>query len=1110
MKNFSKILALVLALVMLISVVVVVPASAAEVTFNQTALERLVKLGIYKGYGANELGEKDDVTREQMAMFVARVMTGKVANDAWANFVNDTPFKDINDRPAVNIAAIAYAYDEGIIIGRSADVYGPKDNVTYQEALTMVVRALLGYNCTKDFKYPEGFINAANLMGLTDGISGVAYNEKAIRGVTATILYNALTVEYDELVWTGNWPWPTVLPNTFANKFNLSSGKYMLTEVTEIRSDVLGNKYEFSQGFDKTGSCEDGDYVVFTELKNDVTFKKDAANNNVERHILATELANDLGADLTQKIGYVYDLTFEGNKLAWVDEYVGTTYRDYGMVEDKIDVTADGFLVVDGQKYDQVLAGHANDEVDLEHKNPTGLYDLRLFEYNPLTGLNNGTAIEPALVRKTNVAALADNMFQEVTMFDTNRDGMYDYAIYMPYYIGNFITGKVDLKDAAGNQLYNKDGSKIQVEHFVMPGDSVDCPYDFQYSDYLKAAKCTSNTVLADWNFSQKLTTYGNINIYKVNPASKDIIIVESVGRESNKGEVTKVVNDAITGRIISATVGGKVFENIDILDDTMLYGLSGYLAFEQTERMPTALRTTPIIGNWNHVFKTVLESNGAYNNMRVYSIAGITLYAWPSITRNYSFVTFDWMDANFTIENNSILVVDHALTDASGNYKEVKISSIFNGVADGVHTFDGMEYEAFCDTIDVLYANPDLNQYNMYFNDVRRAAIMATPEYAEQLRLNIMEEINGATGAITPELYAITGQDATGNLVLTEVGINNAPLVSPAVTLTDSGNKLTTVAGTMTFYNGIAAGTKDDKFATSSRDTKVVSTSGKLVMTDSTVFTIVAADGIFTYTGKPVDGDQLVLTADTFLIAANTAQVMLVDTTRPVNQIAIGDVDYVGKFLNQNNLWVNRTIADTWAWNENTNNCPMGFKWLVDAAYLITSETKLETVALDNGVVLYTYTNLYDLVSCKYVEETFTRELALNYNTIVAVDRVLFDNGDNIKEGLTYADVFKVDNNDFLNGSNWSTDTYLGKIVSGSTVGYYEFATLGKVVSTPNFVIISTVTRNYTDGTSKTEYVVSTNIADLKANAAVTYTLVNGVPTGYAVQAYTINNIVK
>lgn len=1033
MKNFSKILALVLALMMLISVVVVVPASAAEVTFNTTALERLVKLGIYKGYGANELGEKDDVTREQMAMFVARVSTGKVANDAWAGYVNDTPFKDINDRPAVNIAAIAYAYDEGIIIGRSADVFDPKGNVSYQEALTMVVRALVGYEATKDLKYPNGFINAAIKMGLTEGISGVDYADKAIRGVTATILYNALNVEYVEWSWG---PWTEI--NTFANKFNLTTAKYMLTSTTEVR-----NKAEFTQTFPGTNACVDGDYVVFTKLADDVTFVTDAQGVLADRYVLAAELADDLGADVTAKIGYVYDLTFEGEKLAWVDEYVGTKYTDFGKDSDKIAV-ADGYLVVNGQKYDHDVA-----RVDLESLNPTKIYDLRLFEYNA-NAMNDGIA----LAAKTDITAVKDNMFQEVTLFDTNKDGMFDYGIYMPYYIGNYITSG---------------------DYFVVPSTRGD--YTWQRPGYFATADKIDSNKKASWTTDFK-DTYNTIYVYTVNPVSMDIKTVTKFGRTAFSGEVTKVVNDALTKEIKSATVGGKEFTNINKLTDANLKGISGLLLFEQGERMPTALVNDGCgVDTWENVFQAVLESNGAYKNMKVYSLAGYTIYAWPDIVRNYNFVTFDWADATFALDGNA-LVIDRALTDASGNYTSVKVSVIYN--EDGVtgHTFDGMEFEAFCDTIDAIFPNPDLNQYNMYFNEARKAAIMALPEYAKQLRLNVMEEING-TFAATPELYAITGKDAAGNLILTDVDRDNTALVSYATELKNNANKVK--VNDIEFINGIAKG----QFATSSRNTAIVTTSSNIVVTDATVFTIVAGDGIFTFTGKPDNGDILSLKATTLVLAANTKEIMVVDMTRSIDQIAIGDVEFVGKFLDENNEWFSYTVTDTWAFNANTSNCPMGFKWLVDAAYLITSDTKLETVALGDGVVLYTYTNLYDLVACKNVEKTFARELDLVLGNVVVDDRVI-----GIDESKTLADVFHIYG---ANNVNWTHDVYVSKFVSGSTVGYYEFQTAGKLIGvTPSFVIITMTADKVT---------VTTDISKLAAGAEVVFTMVNGVPTGYAVQ---------
>ncbi|MBO5904766.1 MAG: hypothetical protein J6Q64_05270, partial [Clostridia bacterium] len=128
----------------------------------------------------------------------------------------------------------------------------------------------------------------------------------------------------------------------------------------------------------------------------------------------------------------------------------------------------------------------------------------------------------------------------------------------------------------------------------------------------------------------------------------------------------------------------------------------------------------------------------------------------------------------------------------------------------------------------------------------------------------------------------------------------------------------------------------------------------------------------------------------------------------------------------------------------------------------------------------------------CKNVEKTFARELALTLGNVVVVDRVDLDNdGEFIEEASTLTDVFHIYG---ANNVNWTTTTYVGNLVSGSTVGYFEFAApVGKLIGVvPNFVIITATADKVT---------VTTDISKLTAGATVVFTLVNGVPTGYAIQ---------
>ena len=137
-----------------------------------------------------------------------------------------------------------------------------------------------------------------------------------------------------------------------------------------------------------------------------------------------------------------------------------------------------------------------------------------------------------------------------------------------------------------------------------------------------------------------------------------------------------------------------------------------------------------------------------------------------------------------------------------------------------------------------------------------------------------------------------------------------------------------------------------------------------------------------------------------------------------------------------------------------------------------------------EDGMMAYTYSDLYDLIAGEYVEETFLMEFSLTPGNIIGVDRVW-----GYFQDVPFADIFHVYG---ANNVNWMIDRYVGRLVSGSTVAYYEFANMGKLLGiAPDLKII----------TLGEQVTVSTDLADLKRDAEIIFTMVNGVPTGYAIQ---------
>ena len=192
----KKTLSLILALLMALSCAsaifaddAAVSETAAETATYQKAIDFLSNYGIYKGGDAAE----NDIKRYQMALFVARVSTGWVEDSQWEDGPeNWTEFNDIGDEPANKyLGALSYANEKGIIEGYGDGRFGPYDGITYQNALTMVVRTL-GY---QGLSWPWGYIQKGVDLGLTREITGVAYTDVLTRAEVAQIIYNAMFAE---------------------------------------------------------------------------------------------------------------------------------------------------------------------------------------------------------------------------------------------------------------------------------------------------------------------------------------------------------------------------------------------------------------------------------------------------------------------------------------------------------------------------------------------------------------------------------------------------------------------------------------------------------------------------------------------------------------------------------------------------------------------------------------------------------------------------------------------------------------------------------------------------------------------------------------------------
>ncbi|MBR5538695.1 MAG: S-layer homology domain-containing protein, partial [Clostridia bacterium] len=187
MRNFKRFLSLVLAVLCVIGSSVITVGAEEGADYTEAA-NNLAAIGILKGDGNGDLMLDKSVTRYQAALFFVQAITGKTDASIW-NADKSAIFSDVPEYGT----AIDYLAGLGLIVGRGNGIYGYNDPVTYQDMLTIAVRAL-GYE-TKDMVYPYGHIAAAQKLGLTDNIGTVNFKEALPRGATAQLIWDLLSTE---------------------------------------------------------------------------------------------------------------------------------------------------------------------------------------------------------------------------------------------------------------------------------------------------------------------------------------------------------------------------------------------------------------------------------------------------------------------------------------------------------------------------------------------------------------------------------------------------------------------------------------------------------------------------------------------------------------------------------------------------------------------------------------------------------------------------------------------------------------------------------------------------------------------------------------------------
>ena len=249
MKNLKKVLALVLAVVMIMGTVAVASAKDyADVKADSDyaeAIDVLSNLNILDGFKNGETYNFQPdgyFTRAQAAKIVAIVhnaaTNGKIkGQDAISSLYSNAqnPFVDCNNSWALPF--INYCRITGLADGMTKTTYAPERRLTGVQWLKLMLTTL-NFDTAKEGYTGTGWdinvLNRANEIGLT---AGLADGWKAIapikRGEAAQVLYNALTaylVEYGQLVKGFQQSDAAVFNAAFVSNEQVAKSGFMLGE----------------------------------------------------------------------------------------------------------------------------------------------------------------------------------------------------------------------------------------------------------------------------------------------------------------------------------------------------------------------------------------------------------------------------------------------------------------------------------------------------------------------------------------------------------------------------------------------------------------------------------------------------------------------------------------------------------------------------------------------------------------------------------------------------------------------------------------------------------------------------------------------------------------
>ncbi len=434
MLKLKKTLAAVMAVIMIGTMMLSAVFTANAKDFSDVSpdnafsaqIDMLSDIGVIKGTSDTEFSPNAKVSREQMALLLYRLMTGKDNSGR----VNTSPFTDLYE-PAYN-GAISWAAANGYILGTTSTTFDPKGGITLQDALALLTRALGQTNDKTNAGYPWSFIDIGNRLGLTEELHDIPYDKTLTRAETAALVYNAITADYI-ITRTVSGTTIPVVTTILRYVYGYESGTAVITASNNFA--LPGASTVIRDGF----------------VRMNVT---DADGNSEGAFVKATDLG--IYGNVDFRLGESFDVFYSIDRNG-IASILGATESGYTK-------SINSFKVGDGNSYVELDGIRYNVVEQYSGSSATNANEIKVFAFD-----SDGTL---SVVRDNASLAAMNGFFSMKLIFDGD-DSRADRAIITPLTHAELdITSAGEINIAGGNKASELTGGFFNIAN-ASDGDRV-------------------------------------------------------------------------------------------------------------------------------------------------------------------------------------------------------------------------------------------------------------------------------------------------------------------------------------------------------------------------------------------------------------------------------------------------------------------------------------------------------------------------------------------------------------------------------------------------------------------------------------------------------------